>query len=123
MGGGGDKCVYKERPEKPLNRAEFSDCDCGCNIPVAKDPISMLKFLQGRMEFAGIADGVAAIYARDIKFVLDNYKPEQKALNAIRELWYEENNVESDGFDQRQIGMHVGMKAAYIKAMNAVKDI
>ena len=67
-------CEYcTERPEKPLNMAEFSDCDCGCNIPVAQTPERMLRFLLGRFQYGGVADSVAAIYARDIKYVLDKH--------------------------------------------------
>jgi hypothetical protein len=33
----------------------------------------MLRFLAGRLEYAGTSDGVAAIYARDIRYVLNKY--------------------------------------------------
>jgi len=55
------------------NIKEFTDCDCGCNNPVADTPIEMLVFLLNRFSHAGVSDSVAAIYARDIKRILDNY--------------------------------------------------
>lgn len=55
-------------------RKTYTDCDCGCNIPVASTPEGMLKFLANRLEFAGVDQGVARIYARDIrKLVKDEY--------------------------------------------------
>lgn len=54
-------------------KSVYTDCDCGCNTPVAETPEGMLRFLAGRLEDAGTSDGVAAIYARDIRYVLDKY--------------------------------------------------
>lgn len=45
-------------------------CDCGCNTPVATDPIGMLKFLANRFEHAGVSECVASIYAHDIRKIL-----------------------------------------------------
>lgn len=56
-----------------FGRKTFGDCDCGCNEPVAKTPEGMLKFLAQRFEYAGVADEVAKIYARDIRFVLKEH--------------------------------------------------
>lgn len=47
-------------------------CDCGCNIPVATTPKGMLEFLANRMEMAGVSDGVARLYAEDIRSILAN---------------------------------------------------
>jgi len=55
------------------NIAVFTDCDCGCNNPVADTPIEMLIFLLNRFSHAGVSDAVAGIYARDIKVILDDY--------------------------------------------------
>ena len=52
-------------------------CDCGCNDPVATTPEGMLRFLKGRMEFAGISDVVAEHYAYDIGLILDEYFPKK----------------------------------------------
>lgn len=46
------------------------ECQCGCNDPFASNPIDMLIFLAQRFEFAGVGDGVALSYARDIRKVL-----------------------------------------------------
>lgn len=54
-----------------FGRKTYTDCDCGCNTPVADDPLAMLEFLANRMENAGVADAVAQIYARDIRRILD----------------------------------------------------
>lgn len=45
-------------------------CQCGCNDPFASTPTDMLIFLAQRFEFAGVAEGVAQSYARDIRKVL-----------------------------------------------------
>jgi hypothetical protein len=45
-------------------------CDCGCNEPVATEPIEMLKFLARRFESAGVGEAVAEIYAHDIRKIL-----------------------------------------------------
>lgn len=55
------------------NIAIFTDCECGCNEPVADTPIEMLIFLLNRFSHAGVSDAVAVIYARDIKRILDDY--------------------------------------------------
>ena len=52
-------------------------CDCGCNDPVATTPEGMLRFLKGRMEFAGVSDSVARLYAEDIGLILDEYFSEK----------------------------------------------
>jgi hypothetical protein len=44
----------------------------------------------------------------------------QPILDAIRKLWYEENNKSTEGMDKRELGIHVGKKAAYIKCMNMI---
>jgi hypothetical protein len=55
-------------------RMTYTDCDCGCNTPVAETPEGMLKFLAHRLDYAGVAEGVAKIYARDIrKLVKEHY--------------------------------------------------
>lgn len=46
------------------------DCDCGCNNPIASTPKEMLEFLANRFEYAGVSDGVAKYYARDIRKIL-----------------------------------------------------
>jgi hypothetical protein len=51
----------------------YTECDCGCNTPVASDPESMLRFLAGRLEFAGVSESVATLYARDIRKILEEY--------------------------------------------------
>ena len=45
-------------------------CDCGCNDPAFTEPIEALKFLMGRMQFAGISAAVAESYAWDIYQIL-----------------------------------------------------
>ena len=47
----------------------------------------------------------------------------KECINTIRELWYEENNLSTEGMDKRQIGMHVGKKSAYILCMNKLLDM
>ena len=54
-------------------KSVYTDCDCGCNDPVADTPEEMLRFLAGRLEFAGVGESVAAIYARDIRNILNAY--------------------------------------------------
>lgn len=49
------------------------DCDCGCNNPVATTPLDMLEFLAARFEYAGVSDGVAKYYARDIRKILKEH--------------------------------------------------
>lgn len=68
---------YGER-EKDVTEYKkgYTECDCGCNTPVAETPEEMLRFLAGRLEYAGTSDGVAATYARDIRYVLDKYYAE-----------------------------------------------
>ena len=55
------------------NIAIFTDCECGCNEPVADTPREMLEFLLNRFSHAGVSDAVATIYARDIKEIMKNY--------------------------------------------------
>ncbi len=54
-------------------KSEYTDCDCGCNTPVASTPEGMLRFLANRLEYAGVAESVAAIYARDIRKLLKEH--------------------------------------------------
>lgn len=54
------------------NVAKFTECDCGCNNPVAESEIEMLEFLLQRFSMCGVSDAVAAVYARDIKKLLEN---------------------------------------------------
>jgi hypothetical protein len=62
-------------------KCTYTECDCGCNTPVASDPEDMLRFLAGRLEFAGVSDCVAAVYARDIrKIIEEHYQPVEKNL-------------------------------------------
>lgn len=49
--------------------------------------------------------------------------PIQECINVIRKLWYEENNKDSSLMDNRQVAMHVGMKSAYIKAINKLGEL
>ena len=56
-----------------FGRMTFGDCDCGCNVPVAETPEDMLKFLAGRLEYAGCSDPVARTYARDIRYVIEKF--------------------------------------------------
>jgi len=58
--------------------SRYKKCDdptCGCTEPTFTTPIEALTFLKGRMEFAGISEGVAEHYASDIGKVLANLKP------------------------------------------------
>lgn len=54
-------------------------CDCGCNIPVATTPEGMLRFLANRMESAGVSEGVARLYAEDIRSILKEYYDEDQS--------------------------------------------
>lgn len=47
----------------------------------------------------------------------------EEQINAIRKLWYEENEKDTTFYDYRQIGMHVGIKTGLIKAMNALREL
>jgi hypothetical protein len=47
----------------------------------------------------------------------------EEQINAIRKLWYEENEKDTTFYDARQIGMHVGIKTGLIKAMNALREL
>ena len=59
------------RKRTDILRARVAEgCDCGCNTPVATDPIGMLKFLANRFEHAGVGEAVASIYAHDIRKIL-----------------------------------------------------
>ena len=55
------------------NIAEFTECECGCNMLVADTPIEMLEFLLRRFSTCGVSDAVAKYYARDIQEVLRRY--------------------------------------------------
>jgi hypothetical protein len=44
----------------------------------------------------------------------------QECIDAIRKEWYTENNIDTNEFDARQIGLHVGTKGGLTTAMNAV---
>ena len=56
-----------------LGRLSYGDCDCGCNDPVADTPQQMLEFLANRFTYGAVADGVADIYARDIRKILKDH--------------------------------------------------
>ncbi len=56
-----------------FGRKTFGDCDCGCNVPISSTPEGMLRFLAHRFEYAGVADSVAEIYARDIRYILEKF--------------------------------------------------
>jgi hypothetical protein len=71
---------YEEFAKNRNYKKGYTDCDCGCNEPVAETPEEMLRFLAGRLEYAGTSDGVAAIYARDIRYVLNKYYGESKRV-------------------------------------------
>lgn len=53
----------------------MKDCDCGCNDPCFTTPQKALEFLANRFEFAGVSEGVALMYARDIRKILAEYYP------------------------------------------------
>lgn len=48
----------------------MNDCDCGCNEPVATEPMEMLRFLSARFKHGGVSEVVALSYARDIDAIL-----------------------------------------------------
>lgn len=54
-------------------KSTYTECDCGCNDPVAETPEEMLRFLAHRLEYAGVSESVAGTYARDIRYVLEKY--------------------------------------------------
>ena len=56
-----------------MNERIKEGCDCGCNIPVATTPEAMLRFLAQRFEDAGVSDGVAKIYAHDIRLIIKEW--------------------------------------------------
>ena len=56
-------------PAQPVARIKI-DCDCGCEAPVATEPIGMLQFLARRMELAGVSGAVCQVYAHDIRKIL-----------------------------------------------------
>jgi len=59
----------------------MSDCDCGCNTPVATTPKDMLEFLANRFEYAGVSEAVALWYARDIRRILkEHYGATRRAV-------------------------------------------
>lgn len=45
-------------------------CDCGCCSPCFTTAREALEFLSGRFKYAGVSDGVALSYARDIDQIL-----------------------------------------------------
>ena len=47
----------------------------------------------------------------------------KECINAIRQLWYDENNKSTDDLDARGIALHVGMKSGYIKAINVLSSL
>jgi hypothetical protein len=49
------------------------DPNCGCDTPALHDPVQALEFLAGRMEFAGVSEGVAKWYAQDIRDILEKF--------------------------------------------------
>jgi hypothetical protein len=64
--------MNQENP--PKYKSVYTDCDCGCNIPVAPDPEKMLRFLAYRLELdGGLAESVCSIYARDIRYILEKF--------------------------------------------------
>jgi hypothetical protein len=67
------KDIAREIKEMTLYKSTFGECDCGCNVPVAETPEEMLRFLADRLEYAGTSDNVAAVYARDIRYVLEKH--------------------------------------------------
>lgn len=57
------------------HKSRFKEgCNCGCNIPIADNPIQMLRFLAGRLEAAGVSPVVGETYARDIRAILSTHK-------------------------------------------------
>jgi hypothetical protein len=44
--------------------------DCGCQEPAFTEPMEALRFLSGRFKHAGVSEGVALSYARDIDAIL-----------------------------------------------------
>lgn len=54
-----------------------TDCDCGCNDPVADTPEEMLRFLSHRMHMAGVATCVAEQYASDIDLIIEKFYPKE----------------------------------------------
>lgn len=60
----------------------MSECNCGCNDPVATTPKDVLEFLANRFEYAGVSDAVALKYAKDIRQILkEHYGVIQKNEN------------------------------------------
>lgn len=47
----------------------------------------------------------------------------QECMNAIRQLWYDENNKSTDDLDARGIALHVGMKSGYIKVIETLRKL
>ena len=54
-------------------KSTYTECDCGCNNPVATTPEEMLRFLANRLEYDGTSESVAATYARDIRKLIEEY--------------------------------------------------
>jgi len=56
-----------------MYKSSYTECDCGCNNPVATTPEEMLRFLANRLEYAGTSASVAAVYARDIRKIISEH--------------------------------------------------
>ena len=65
--------MTRPNDEFPMGARVKAGCDCGCNIPVARTPEKMLRFLADRFEFAGVDEAVARIYAHDIRLILKEH--------------------------------------------------
>ena len=55
------------------------DPECGCQEPTFTEPMEALRFLSGRFKYAGVAHGVALMYARDIDAILSTRPAESVA--------------------------------------------
>ena len=63
------------QPERGEAVPRCDDPECGCKEPTFTEPMEAIEFLAGRMEFAGVAEGVAKSYARDLRAILDRTAP------------------------------------------------
>ena len=54
-------------------RTPCKDPNCGCSDPAFTEPQQALSFLQERMAYAGVSDGVAMSYAEDLGDILELY--------------------------------------------------
>ena len=52
-------------------RKGCGDPECGCDAPIFTEPLEALRFLSGRLKYAGVSHVVAETYARDIDAILD----------------------------------------------------